>query len=85
MISRSPALLSTGSIHEKMTISQRLRKHRERQMFWLALSPEMALAREAGFKEVQHVSAATLRQRYFTGRSDGLRLGDSEALLVATT
>jgi methyltransferase (TIGR00027 family) len=45
----------------------------------------VALAREAGLKEVQHVSAATLRQRYFTGRSDGLRLGDSEALLVATT
>jgi hypothetical protein len=41
MISRSPAPLSTESIHEKMTISQRLWKHRERQMFWLALSSEM--------------------------------------------
>ncbi|MDP1751556.1 MAG: class I SAM-dependent methyltransferase [Reyranella sp.] len=47
--------------------------------------PEMlALAREAGFKEVQHVSAATLAQRYFAGRTDGLRPG-SEELLVATT
>jgi O-methyltransferase involved in polyketide biosynthesis len=44
----------------------------------------LALAREAGFKKVQHVSAATLTQRYFAGRTDGLRPG-SEELLVATT
>jgi methyltransferase (TIGR00027 family) len=49
--------------------------------------PEMlALAREAGFREVQHVPAATLAQRYFAGRTDGLRPpDDSEELLVATT
>jgi methyltransferase (TIGR00027 family) len=47
--------------------------------------PQMlALAREAGFREVQHVSAAALTQRYFAGRTDGLRPG-SEELLVATT
>jgi methyltransferase (TIGR00027 family) len=47
--------------------------------------PEMlALARQAGFREAQHVSAASLTQRYFTGRTDGLRPG-SEELLVATT
>jgi hypothetical protein len=45
----------------------------------------LALAREAGFREVQHVSAATLTARYFAGRSDGLRPGSAEALLVATT
>jgi len=44
----------------------------------------LALAREAGFKEVQHVSAAILTQRYFAGRTDGLRPpNDSEELLVA--
>jgi methyltransferase (TIGR00027 family) len=44
------------------------------------------LAREAGFREVQHVSAATLAQRYFADRTDGLRPPDnSEELLVATT
>ena len=43
------------------------------------------LAREAGFKEVQHVSAVNLTQRYFAGRTDGLRPGSGEALLVATT
>src|SRR5438309_1270314 len=33
----------------------------------------LALAREAGFREAQHVSAAGLTQRYFAGRTDGLR------------
>jgi methyltransferase (TIGR00027 family) len=47
--------------------------------------PEMlAMAREAGFREMQCVSAATLTQRYFAGRADGLRPG-SEELLVVTT
>ncbi|NRS18789.1 class I SAM-dependent methyltransferase [Brevibacillus sp. HB1.4B] len=48
--------------------------------------PEMlALAREAGFREVQHVSSAELNQRYFGGRTDGLSLPSGEEFLVATT
>ncbi len=43
------------------------------------------LALQAGIREVQHVPAATLAERYFGGREDGLRPGSSEALLVATT
>ncbi len=46
----------------------------------------LELAREAGFRDVQHVSAAALAQRYFAGRTDGLRPpSNSEELLVATT
>ncbi|HZU36001.1 MAG TPA: class I SAM-dependent methyltransferase [Gemmataceae bacterium] len=46
----------------------------------------LALAREAGFREARHVSAATLAQRYFAGRTDGLRPpSNTEELLVATT
>lgn len=46
----------------------------------------LTLAREAGFREVQHVSVAILAQRYFAGRTDGLcPLNDSEELLVAAT
>lgn len=45
----------------------------------------MTLAHEAGFKKVRHVSAAALAERYFAGRSDGLRPpNNSEELLVAT-
>jgi methyltransferase (TIGR00027 family) len=48
--------------------------------------PDMlALAREAGFKDAQHVSAALLNQRYFAGRPDGLRTSSGEDLLLATT
>lgn len=49
--------------------------------------PEMlTLARDAGFREAQHISAASLAQRYFAGRTDGLRPpNNSEELLVATT
>jgi methyltransferase (TIGR00027 family) len=47
--------------------------------------PEMiARAREAGFREVRHISGAALTERYFTGRADSLRLGRSEELLIAT-
>jgi methyltransferase (TIGR00027 family) len=46
----------------------------------------LALAREAGFREVQHVSAAALAERYFADRTDGLRPPDNaEEFLVATT
>jgi methyltransferase (TIGR00027 family) len=50
-----------------------------------ALPHMLALARVAGFPTVQHVSAARLTQRYFSGRSDGLRPSSSEELLLATT
>jgi len=46
----------------------------------------LELARDAGFREVRHVSAAALGARYFAGRSDGLRPPvNAEELLVATT
>jgi methyltransferase (TIGR00027 family) len=56
---------------------------------WISFfTPEemLALAREAGFGQARHISAAALTERYFAGRRDGLRLPDnSEELLVATT
>jgi methyltransferase (TIGR00027 family) len=45
----------------------------------------VALARDAGFGEARHVSAADLTRRYFAGRTDGLRPPDNaEEILVAT-
>jgi methyltransferase (TIGR00027 family) len=45
----------------------------------------LGLAREAGFRQVQHVSSANLTQRYFRGRTDGLRPpNNAEELLVAS-
>ena len=45
----------------------------------------LALARDAGFRDAQHVSATVLNHRYFAGRTDGLRTPRGEELLVATT
>ena len=50
-------------------------------------SPEeiLAVARDAGFGDVRHVSPAMLNERYFAGRTDGLRASSGEQFLVATT
>jgi methyltransferase (TIGR00027 family) len=46
----------------------------------------LELARTAGFRTVQHVSAAEITARYFADRSDGLRPPfGAEELLVAST
>ena len=45
----------------------------------------VALAREAGFRDAQALSAATLAEGYFAGSTHGLRPGSSEAILLATT
>jgi methyltransferase (TIGR00027 family) len=48
--------------------------------------PEMlAMAKDAGFKRAEYVSAADIFQRYFAQRSDGLNAGTAEAFLVAGT
>ncbi|HTU57087.1 MAG TPA: class I SAM-dependent methyltransferase [Polyangiales bacterium] len=56
---------------------------------WISFfTPEemLDLARAAGFKQVEHISAAALSQRYFANRPDGMRLpNNSEELLVART
>jgi methyltransferase (TIGR00027 family) len=45
----------------------------------------LAMAREAGFRKVAHVSADDIAQRYFAGRSDGLRPPkNAEEFLIAT-
>jgi methyltransferase (TIGR00027 family) len=46
----------------------------------------LAMAREAGFTDARHVSAAMLTDRYFAARTDGLRPpNNAEELVVATT
>lgn len=45
----------------------------------------LALAREAGFRQVEHLSGAEIARRYFAGRADGLRPASGEEFLVART
>jgi len=45
----------------------------------------LGMARDAGFSEARHVSSASLGDRYFGDRSDGLRPpNNAEEILVAT-
>jgi len=50
-------------------------------------SPEemLALAREAGFKEMEIISSGDIARRYFTGRTDGFSPASGEEFLVAHT
>lgn len=45
----------------------------------------LALAREAGFKNIATVSTSDLAKRYFTGRTDNLSPASGEEFLVAST
>ena len=45
----------------------------------------LTLASQAGFKQVEYVSAQDIYQSYFAQRTDGLRAGDAEAFLIAKT
>jgi methyltransferase (TIGR00027 family) len=45
----------------------------------------LELARIAGFADVRHVSGASLAERYFAGRADGLRPSSGEDFIVAST
>ena len=45
----------------------------------------LALAREAGFPEAEHVPVEELDRRYFAGRTDGVRPSRGEELMVART
>ncbi|PWI42967.1 class I SAM-dependent methyltransferase [Streptomyces sp. ICBB 8177] len=45
----------------------------------------LALAREAGFEDARHVPGASLAERYFADRTDGLRPSSGEDFLLATT
>jgi methyltransferase (TIGR00027 family) len=42
------------------------------------------LAREAGFTRTEHISTADLTERYFDGRTDGLRPATGESFLLAS-
>nr|WP_308295459.1 class I SAM-dependent methyltransferase [Streptomyces sp. PSAA01] len=45
----------------------------------------LALAHASGFDDARHMPGASLAERYFAGRTDGLRPSSGEDLLLATT
>jgi O-methyltransferase involved in polyketide biosynthesis len=45
----------------------------------------VGMARDAGFADVRHLAGRALAERYFAGRSDGLRPSSGEDFILATT
>ncbi len=73
---------------ERASLEFVMKKAREAGTPFLSLfSPPkiLALAKEAGCKTSEYVSAHDLYQRYFAKRSDGLNAGNAEGFLVART
>jgi methyltransferase (TIGR00027 family) len=66
-------------------VAQQMAKAGSRFVSFFSPAEMLAFAREAGFRTVEHVSAADLAELYFAGRTDGLRPSSLEDLIVATT
>jgi len=78
-------LLETG---ERSIMEFVMKKAQESGTPFLSLfSPQEItdIAKEAGFKNSRYISGNDMYQTYFSKRSDGLRAGNAEAFLVATT
>lgn len=76
------------SPEERSTMEFVMKRARESGTPFLSLfaPPEiLAMAKAAGFKGFQYVSASELYQRYFANRSDDLKAGGAEGFLLATT
>ena len=54
-------------------------------MSFFAPDEIVAMTTDAGFVAVRHVSGASLGDRYFASRDDGLRPSSGEDFVVATT
>jgi methyltransferase (TIGR00027 family) len=78
-------LLEEDERHGRQVVEKGARAAGTPFISFYAPSDMLALARDAGFAHARHVSAAMLNQRYFAGRTDGLRTTNGEEFLVATT
>jgi methyltransferase (TIGR00027 family) len=78
-------LLEEEDRHGRLAVEKGARAAGTPFLSFFAPEEILGMAREAGFAEVRHVSAAMLNERYFAGRSDGLRTSNGEELVVATT
>lgn len=75
-------------VEERATMEFVMKRAKESGTPFISLfspSDMLTLAKDVGFKGAQYISADDIFQRYFAQRSDGLRAGNAEAFLVATT
>lgn len=81
-----PFELTETEEHSKVEVAKKGARASGTPFISFFTPPEMLkMARDSGFREVRHVSSTDLSQRYFTGRTDELRLPSGEEFLVAST
>jgi methyltransferase (TIGR00027 family) len=75
-------------VEERASLEFVMKRAKESETPFLSLfSPDeiLAMAQKAGFKKSLYISGDDIYQRYFAGRTDGLRAGIAEAFLIART
>jgi methyltransferase (TIGR00027 family) len=78
-------LLEAGDRSGRLAAEEGARSSGTPWLSFFAPHEILAMARRAGFRGADYVSAAVLNQRYFADRADGLQTSGGEELLVATT
>jgi len=81
----APELIEPEERERLKVVAERAREAGTPFLSFFRPEEVLALAREAGFREVRHVSRDELIQRYFVGRADGLVPASGEEILVAGT
>lgn len=89
------ALAMTFLIPAELTEGEERRQHTDVQknarasgtpfLSFFTPAEMLAMARDAGFESVAHISALDLAERYFADRPDGLAPSSGESFLIATT
>ncbi len=80
-----PELIDAEEREKLKVVAERAREAGTPFLSYFSPEDALALAREAGFRQAQHVSRDELIRRYFAGRSDGLVPASGEEILVASS
>jgi O-methyltransferase involved in polyketide biosynthesis len=80
-----PELLDDAERSALKTSQQGARQAGTPFLSFYAPEEMLEMARAAGFAGARQVSGAAVAERYFSGRSDGLRPSSGEDFLLATT
>jgi hypothetical protein len=67
-----------------LIVNRRLRRINEPWVTFLSSAALVAKLRSLGFHDVRDMSAQDLNARYFSGRSDRLRVGEVGRVMIAS-
>lgn len=78
-------LLAENERAGRLFVEERAREAGTPFLSFYAPRQLLELAEQVGFREARHVAADELNERYFAGRSDGLKTTNAEEFLLAST